>query len=75
MPVLLQMIPASWKKEFETQFRASGANKTYDALASQLMGLGNEERCKEGRGVNDMDVDAADPVEKDAENDDYTEEQ
>ena len=59
LPLLLQMIPASWKKEFETQFRMPGAHRTYDALANQLLAIGNEERyLSRKRGPNDMDTDA-----------------
>ena len=61
LPILIQMIPSSRKKEFETLLRASGAIKTCEALAQQLANLGHEERYTENRlGHNDMDIDAAD---------------
>ena len=43
------------KKEFETQSPANCATKTYDALAQQLTGPGNEERYGESKGPDDMD--------------------
>ena len=49
LPILIQMIPTSWKKEFETQLRARGAIKTNEALAQQLANLGNEERYTENK--------------------------
>ena len=52
------MIPPNWKKEFETQFRTPGADRTYEALVSQLLAIGNEERYMAGRrGPDDMDTD------------------
>ena len=62
-PTFIQIIPTSWKKEFETQLRSSGALKTYDALATQLVNIENGERYTETReGPDDMDIDAADKV-------------
>ena len=61
MPILIQMIPTSWKKEFETQLRSRGAVKSYETLAQQLVNVGDEERHAENRrSPNDMDIDAAD---------------
>ena len=58
LPILIQMIPPSWKKEFETQFRTPGADRTYEALVSQLLAIRNEERYMAGRrGPDDMDTD------------------
>ena len=34
LPILIQMIPTSWKKEFEAQWRVPGAEKKYDSLAN-----------------------------------------
>ena len=52
------MIPPNWKKEFETQFRTPGADRSYEALVSQLLAIGNEERYMAGRrGPDDMDTD------------------
>ena len=58
LPILLQMVPAAWKKEIEAQFRVPGAAKTYEALSNMVCGIGNEERYKEGRRGDDMEVDA-----------------
>ena len=44
LQILIQMIPTRWKRKFEIQFRANCANKTYDAIAQQLMEIGDEER-------------------------------
>ena len=58
LPILIQMIPTSWKKEFETQFRQPGADRTYEALVCQLLAIGNEEGYMSGRrGPDDMDTD------------------
>ena len=59
LPILMQMIPANWKKEFETQFRNPMVEKTYESLSGQLIGIGTEERYLETRrSGDDMDVDA-----------------
>ena len=58
LPILIQMIPQSWKKEFEAQFRVPGAERTYESLVGQLLAIGNEERYLSGkRGPDDMDTD------------------
>ena len=58
LPILIQMIPTTWKKEFETQLRQpGGVARTYDSLANQLLSIGNEERYNERRNPNDMDCD------------------
>ena len=59
LPILTQMIPPSWKKEFDAQFRNPSIEKSYEALAAQLIGIGSEERYMERRrGPDEMDVDA-----------------
>ena len=83
LPILIQMIPANWKKEFETQFRTPGSTKTYDSLVAQLLSIGNEERYNARRGPDDMDTDAVEAARakslegKPANHDDfdYTDEQ
>ena len=80
LPILIQMIPTAWKREFETQFRTPGSTKTYEALASQLIAIGNEERYNAGkRGPDDMDTDALERAKSESEaagvEQDYTAEQ
>ena len=50
LPILMQMIPQSWKKEFDSQFRNPTAVKSYEALSAQLIGIGSEERYKRRKG-------------------------
>ena len=58
LPILIQMIPMAWKKEFETTFRQPGADRTYEGLVAQLLAIGNEERYMSNRlGPNDMETD------------------
>ena len=44
LPILMQMIPTNWKKEFDTRFRDPCYVKSYETLASQLISIGNEDR-------------------------------
>ena len=57
-PILIQMSPTSWKKEFQTNFRQPGADRKYEALIGQLLAIGNEEWYISRRGgPDDMDTD------------------
>ena len=57
LPILLQMIPAAWKKEMEAQFRVTGQDKSYEKLSQTLIDLGNKERNKDAKNPDDMVVD------------------
>ena len=60
LPILMQMVPLSWKKEVEAHFRVPSATKTYESLSDMLCGVGNEERYKDRcKDPNDMELDAA----------------
>ena len=66
LPILMQMVPISWKKEVEAHFRVPGATKTYESLSDMLCGVGNEERYKDRRkDPNDMVLDAAEKEDDD----------
>ena len=55
LPILLQMIPAAWKKEMEAQFRVTGQDKSYKKLSQTLIDLGNKER--NNKNPDDMVID------------------
>ena len=57
LPILLQMIPAAWKKEMESQFRVNGQDKSYEKLSQTLIDLGNKERNTNSKNPDDMVVD------------------
>ena len=57
LPIFIQMIQTTWKKEFETTFRQPIADRTYEGLVGQLLAIGHEERyMSNGLGPNDMDT-------------------
>ena len=62
LPILIQMIPVTWKKEFETLMRSQGNAKTYEGLAQQLNDIGVQERYNERRSPDDMDCDAMEKI-------------
>ena len=65
LPILMQMIPVNWKKEFDTRFRDPGYVKSYESLAGQLISIGNEERYMSSRHRgDDMDVDQLTPEQQ-----------
>ena len=70
LPILLQMIPAAWKKEMEAQFRVTGQDKSYEKLSQTLIDLGNKERNKDTKNPDDMVVDPCGKEEEEREYDD-----
>ena len=68
-PLLIQLVPKSHKREVEIKFQMG--QRDYAKMAADLMGFSNDQRVREQRGQQDMDLDAANEEEKWDENDWY----
>ena len=54
--ILMQMVPAKIKAQFDVQSMCTGQEKTYEQMSRVLVDLGNKQTSV-GKSVDDMDTD------------------